>query len=294
MRDINYYQLGASLYTPAVNSNIEDIIFYNKYKSLKSLIICLEDSINSSQLRNSMDFIKTILKNKNLKKDRDLIIFIRPRDIETLKELISFDNIDKIDGFVLAKFDTSNMKKYMNIVKDKSFYIMPILETIDVFSEKKLIKVRKNLLKSKKNILSIRVGSEDILGLLSIRRDANSSLYDIPTFNLVFSNIINIFRPFGFYISSPICNSFSSDYILNKECLNDLKLGLVNKSVIHPRQIDVVQNSYKVSKKEYNLACELINTNKAIFSDNSSMFEKKTHINWAFTIKSRGDYFGVY
>jgi len=291
MREIDYYELGATLYIPILQKNLNDILKQKKYIFLKSIVICLEDSTALCDVPEGMAILEEIVKEFT---PTTLKVFIRPRDIDNLKDILEFKNIDKIDGFALAKFDTKNISDYLSIFSEKKdFYIMPILETIDVFDVSKLEIISQKLIPFKERVLSIRVGGEDILSLLDTMREEHHTLYEIMPIYLVVSNIINTFKPKGFHISSIVYSSFSDNRTLSRELDGDISHRLFNKTSIHPNQIELIQNRYKVSSKDYNIAQELLSCNKAIISLNGRMYEKSTHSNWAKSVIRRYSVYGL-
>ncbi len=44
------YALGATLYMPGTREDIFEIIYKNKYKSMQSMVICLEDAISEKDV----------------------------------------------------------------------------------------------------------------------------------------------------------------------------------------------------------------------------------------------------
>lgn len=291
MRKIDYYDLGATLYVPVLQKNLSKILRREKYPFLKSIVICLEDSTPLCDIPQGMQRLKEILKGFEI---NALKVFIRPRDRDNLKDILLFENINKIDGFALAKFDSQNMLAYLSIFEHKNhFYLMPILETIDVFDVGKLQEIAQKLEVSKEKIISIRVGGEDILSLLDMMREAHQTIYEMMPIYLVLSNIINTFKPKGFNISSVVYTSFGDHSTLLRELQGDVSHKLFNKTSIHPNQIETIQNSYKVRSKEFEIADKLLSTKEAIISIDNKMYEKTTHSNWAKSIIKRYTIYGV-
>jgi len=291
MRKIDYYQLGATLYIPILHKNLEAILKRKKYPFLKSVVICLEDSTALCDVANGMIILKDIIKNLQV---TDLKVFIRPRNIANLQEMLLFENIDSVDGFALAKFDTSNISQYLSIfIKENHFYLMPILESKDVFNIQKLSDILKELEPFNDRILVIRIGGEDILSMLNTLRDCNKTIYEIMPLYLVLSNIINIFKPNGFNISSTVYSCFGDLETLKRELVSDGEHQIFNKTSIHPKQIELIQDSYKISSDELYIANKLLNEESAIFSYNDRMYEKTTHSNWAKSIMKRYENYGM-
>ncbi|MEA2027741.1 MAG: HpcH/HpaI aldolase/citrate lyase family protein [Campylobacterota bacterium] len=291
MREVDYLHLGATLYIPATHKNLDDVVIGNRYPNLKSLVICLEDSISNDQLQLASKELQRLLQQMQSKQE-DLYLFIRPRNLDNLKDIVAFKNIEHIDGFVLPKVTTTNLLSYIELIPS-TFHLMPTLETLDVFDIAKLHQLKCILDNFKERIVSIRVGSEDILSLISIRRDSSMVIYDYIPFATILSNIINAFRPYGYNISSPVFNSFEESEVLKNELLRDVSLGIINKTIINPSQINTVHSAYRVNSSDLTIAQKLITTSQAIISFNGAMYERSTHLNWAKTIIKRGETYGV-
>ncbi|SFV57637.1 Citrate lyase beta chain [hydrothermal vent metagenome] len=291
MRKIDYYELGATLYIPIMHKNLELILKKEKYPYLKSVVICLEDSTALSDMPSGMRRLREIVENFQI---TDLKVFIRPRDIKNFREILQFKDIQRIDGFALAKFDTDNIAEYLSIfIQQNHFYIMPILETQDVFNTLKLQDIFKELTPFKEKILVVRIGGEDILSMLGMMRDCDKSIYEVMPLYLVLSTIINIFKPNGFEVSSPVNACFKNENTLLRELEGDREHQLFNKTCIHPEQAYIIQESYRVSIDDYKVAVKLIEEDRAIFSENGRMYEKSTHSNWAKSIIRRYKNYGV-
>ena len=170
---------------------------------------------------------------------------------------------------------------------------MPILETKDVFSSFKLHDILKELKPFKERILVIRIGGEDILSMLGMMRDCKKSIYEVLPLYIILSTIINLFKPNGFEVSSAVNACFQDEKTLLRELESDKEHQLFNKTCIHPKQAQTIQDSYKVLIDDYEVAIKLIEGTEAIFSHKGRMYEKTTHSNWAKSIVSRYQNYGV-
>ncbi|MDQ7046944.1 MAG: HpcH/HpaI aldolase/citrate lyase family protein [Sulfurovum sp.] len=291
MRKIDYFELGATLYIPIMHKNLKLILKRKKYTFLKSVVICLEDSTAECDMPKGMEKLEKIVAGLQI---CELKIFIRPRNIENLKTLLKLKNIDAIDGFALAKFDTSNIAEYLSIfIKQNHFYLMPILETKDVFSTLKLTHIMQELEPFKKRILVVRTGGEDILSMLGMIRSCEKTIYEVLPLYLILSSIINLFKANAFNVSSPVFSCFQANNTLKQELESDMEHQIFNKTSIHPKQVEIIQESYKVTLDEKFIASKLLNEGLAIFPHNNRMYEKSTHSNWARSIMKRYKNYGI-
>lgn len=100
--------------------------------------------------------------------------------------------------------------------------------------------------------------------------------------------------PYGFYLTAPVCEFLDKPALLATEVQQDVALGLVGKTVIHPNQIDIIQTAFQVSKDELAQAQAILHADaKAVFKQDNMMLEPATHNNWAVEILARYDVFGL-
>lgn len=292
---MNYLKLGASLYIPAINKDLFSIANGEKFPNLTSIIIDTEDSISEDCLSTAYKNIKNLLLDLKPKEERENkpLVFLRVRNDVELQKIYEFENIEKLHGFVLPKFTIDNMEKYLGFFK-KEFFYMPILEK-DVFNIKTLEKIRDFLLTKKENILSLRIGATDILNSLGLRRCSEKTIYDIAVMNQVIANFVMVFKFHGFNITSCVFESFDDNCkkTLQKEVELDLLTGLFGKSVIHPAQVDIVHEVYKINRDDFETAKKILEVDSAyVFKAQNKMHEKQTHSNWARNIIEQAKIYG--
>ncbi|WP_415876184.1 HpcH/HpaI aldolase/citrate lyase family protein [Clostridium sp.] len=350
--------LGATLYMPAFKEGILDIILNNKYKRLTSMVLCLEDSVPEERVeeaeKNLIDVLsklthcieenKCIKGNKSIEENMPLI-FVRVRNVEQFKRISeNRKNFYPLTGFNFPKFDSTNGEEYLKILKDinkdmsYNLYAMPILESKNIIYKEsrleELIKVKKILDAYKSNVLNIRIGGTDFLGLYAIRRQVDNSIYDIGVVKDCIADIVNMFgrAEEEYTISGPVWEYFNTnpdnrifkpqlrqspfvehlgesglkkrDYYVEKcidglikEVVLDKANGLIGKTIIHPSHISIVNALYVVTKEEYDDARFIIESNKggAYKSRyNNKMNEVNPHLNWANKILRRAHVYGVF
>ncbi len=289
-RAINYVQLGGTLFVPASHKNLQPILLKEKYPQLRSLVIDFEDGLDPSEIENSYENVKSILKLCN---EKSPFVFIRPKDQDHLKEILKMEDIDNIDGFVLPKFSLTNKEKYFDVLEKKDFYIMPSIEGNELFEYDKLKELKNFLLTYKEKILLVRFGLEDMLRQLNLKRGCEYSIFDLAVGNVVFGNFIAVFKSSGFAISGGVYPCFKNYEGFKKDISRDLKEGLFSKTIIHPDQIELVNEMYKVDKQEYNESLQLLESQNVVFNQNNKMAEKYTMSGFAEFIKNRAEVYGI-
>ncbi|MEA1916851.1 MAG: HpcH/HpaI aldolase/citrate lyase family protein, partial [Campylobacterota bacterium] len=143
------------------------------------------------------------------------------------------------------------------------------------------------------NILTIRVGAEDMFKMIGIKKDCNTSIHDLHVSSRVLADILATFKPYGFNVSSTVYNCLKNLEFFTQEVRRDVKEGLFGKTLIHPSQIDITNEVYRVSKDELEEAEIILKKDEAIYRHNDKMIESSVHKSWASTILKRFEVYGV-
>lgn len=307
------YQIGALLYTPAINTSIAEKIKSNSIDKLTSIALCLEDSIQEGALCQAEEALKETLTSLE-KADNLPLIFIRVR---TASHLIHVHTVlgecaDLITGYILPKFDMTNADDYKKVIltinenRSTPLYFMPILESEAVarLPERAYnLKCIKSVLDYvKPYILNVRVGGNDLSNLYGVRRAVDQTVYDIGVVRDVLVDIINVFAT-DYIVSGPVWEYFGEEggvweTGLRKELRLDRLNGFLGKTAIHPTQLPVIYDSLKVDESDYLDAQRLLHWDSEVSgvessADRSRMNEVKCHSNWAKRIALLGEIYGV-
>ena len=288
MRD--YISLGGTLFIPAIHSNLKSILNEKKYKNLKSVAIDTEDSIKETDVKVAHKYVKNILEDFE---KTELLVFIRPRNVEILKEILNYENIEKIDGFILPKFSLLNAREYLKVLEETKFSIMPSIETEELFESTKLLELREILLCHSEKIILIRFGLEDMLRQLKMRRKCGDSIFDFSVTSSVLGNFLAIFKSAGFEVSGGVYPCFKDKEGFKKDVIKDLREGLFSKTIIHPSQVEIINELYKVSKEEYEEAKLIISLKTGVGASDGKMLESETMTPYAKYILNRADKYGI-
>lgn len=298
---VSPWSIGASLYMPATRLDLVNVIVNQKYEGLKSLILCLEDSVKEDDLEFAMQNLQEALNKiaqvlvKHPHKVKKLpLIFIRPRNLEVAKWVIENIELAHVTGFVIPKFDSQVIESWWGIIQSTDLKIMPTLESQDVYDVMAMITLAKTLVAHPccDRIIVIRIGGNDLMNGLRLRRDRNLTLYDGPL-GYVIKMLVAVFASRGFYLTAPVCEHFENTDLLLRELELDLMHGLVGKTIIHPKQIGILNEIYQVTEEEYEEAEQIITATDAVFKQNGSMCEPVTQSGWAREIMARSKYFGI-
>jgi len=314
---IIYYSVGALLYCPANNDSIVTSITSEKFGTKYSLALCLEDTIGDDHVEEAeekmLESLRAIHRESTTSSFYMPKIFIRVRYPEQIKKLCDKlkESLSIITGFIAPKFDLDCADDYINAIKsinstyDKTLYFMPIFESHAIIN----LKTRYDVLYSLKEkidsiepyILNIRVGGNDLSHAFGLRRHVNESIHDMKPIDSIFSDIITVFG-MNYVISGPVWeyyNGLKWSKGLIKEIQQDLLCGFIGKTVIHPKQIDIVNSALQVSEHDYEDAKSILNWNEDSTNlvsgscSNERMNEYKTHSNWALKTLFLAEYYGI-
>lgn len=350
-KELLAYALGATLYMPATRPNIHQDLLSKKHSGLTSMVICLEDAIGDEEV----ELAETLLVNelaqlssdieKGLLVEDDLpLMFIRIRDYSQLMRLKSRiqKGLNLLTGIVIPKFSSEAGKQILEEIRcwnsdGIKLYALPILETKRVIEKEtrleELVAIKQVVDEYEEIILNIRIGATDFCGLYGIRRNSDTTVYDIGVIRDCISDIINIFlradKPY--VISGPVWEYFSSkermlkpqlrqtpfrerlgqegielrEELIDKhmdgliqEILMDITNGLTGKTIIHPSHIRPVQALNTVSYEEYLDARSIVDKADGRIGVMKSAFhnkmnEIKPHYYWAQKILLKSEIYGV-
>ncbi|WP_275693525.1 HpcH/HpaI aldolase/citrate lyase family protein [Nocardioides sp. TF02-7] len=209
-------------------------------------------------------------------------------------------------------------------------YAMPILETPEIA----YVESRRAALADlaavfddhRESVLCVRIGGTDLSGLFGLRRDRDTTVWDIAVVRDALSDIVNQFARGGRYVvtgavwehipgarlfkpqlrESPFLEQHAGSLrrrmidddvdALLREISLDRSNGLHGKTVIHPTHVSVVNSLLAVGWDEYDDACAIRDARGAggaIASAHGRMNELGPHALWAEQVLARATAFGV-
>lgn len=288
-------ELGATMYMPATHNELWEVTQGYKYSDLKSIVVCLEDSVRQDELEIALSNLKKLLERINCSefKNNRVAVFVRPRNLEVAKRIVDWGLNHCFNGFVVPKFLIKDFDAWHELTKQQK-NVMLTLETGEYFDMGYVSEVKQALNSVKnRNILCLRIGGNDLLSSLNLRRPKHCTIYDTPVGQLI-PQLVGQFVPSGYELSSPVFEHIENIELLKKEIALDKVNGLLAKTAIHPDQLVLIQNEYKVSSNDYYEAQLILDADaKSVFKINGSMLEPATHRNWAEQIRLRSQLYGV-
>lgn len=314
---ILYYSVGPLLYCPANRTNLAASVIQQKFGSDYSLALCLEDTINDRFVAQAEEILIHSLKQLYAASQSLSFfmpkIFIRVRRPAQIEDLLNRLEEGKkiLSGFILPKFDLLNADEYIRTITEinhdspQPFYMMPILESPEIIDLKKradvLQTLKEKLRPAEELVLNIRVGGNDLCNVFGFRRHCSESIHGIMPVANIFSDIITVFGT-DYIVSGPVWEYYNQEgwkQGLCRELSDDRLCGFIGKTVIHPKQIPLVNQAYAVSPEDLRDAEAILGwdeSNPSFVSaspDKRRMNEYKTHSVWAKKILYLSKAYGV-
>ncbi|AOJ43093.1 citrate lyase [Burkholderia lata] len=297
IKTISPFALGATLYMPATRSDILDVVSGTRLPELRSLVVCLEDAVAAIDVDSALANLRALLMNIDARGGRaesGPLLFVRPRDAAMAAVLNDWPLMKHVDGFVVPKLTLQSLSSWENAVSHPDLYLMPTLETADVYDPGAMVELG-SALKANLNrrIIALRIGGNDLMGCLGLRRNPATTLYSTPL-SYVIPMLAGIMGAQGFALTAPVFEQLATPHLLNEELELDIAHGLVGKTAIHPSQIRIIQEALRVSLEDFNCATLIVNeAAPAVFKHNDAMCEPATHYKWAVNILERAKWHGV-
>jgi len=284
--------MGASLYVPANHQYLLDVANGERVTEARSLIFCTEDAVSDRELSWALFNLSVVL--ENMRDDVPADRFVRVRNPEVMARVLAMPGVHKLRGFVIPKATRHNFDSYFRQVRNTHHLLMPTLETADVFSdtEMQLFRAMLEAPRVRHRILALRIGGNDLLALLGLRRPRTMTIYRTPL-GPVIARLVTTFRPYGFALTAPVFEHLDVPDLLDQEVQEDIAYGMVGKTAIHPAQIAPIEQHYKVKPQDLAAAHAILDADApAVFRLHNSMCEVATHRAWAERTVAQSRVFG--
>lgn len=286
------YGLGATLYMPVIHHNVPHILSGKMSCEASSIVLCLEDALAENDVERGIMFLRSAL--KNVDHDGRLRVFVRPRSLEMAHRLASMRDIQNIEGFVAPKVRPETAADWLQLTQDSGLRIMPTLETAEYFDPLKISALR-DILKAfdHRLISAIRLGGNDLLGALGLRRQQGITSWEGPLGHIL-AMCSSMLVSAGYPVAAPVFDIIHDLETLKREVERDVAAGFISKTAIHPCQIPIIHQAMCVSQEDVIQARAILEKDaKAVFQIGGVMCEPSTHHNWAERILARHRIFGA-
>jgi citrate lyase beta subunit len=285
--------MGASLYVPTTRDDLVQIASGERLAAVRSLIFCTEDAVAAPALETALANLATMLRQLSAANGRER--YVRVRDASVLAQVLAMPGADRLDGFVIPKATRHTLGAYLCQLEHTGHKIMPTLETVEVFDDGDMRLLREYLQACgfATRIPALRIGGNDLLALLGIRRPRNLTIYQTPL-GQVIARLVTTFRPYGFRLTAPVFEYLKTPELLAEEVLQDLAFGMVGKTAIHPDQVPMIEQHYRVRPIDVMVARRIVaQDSPAVFKMDDAMCEVATHLGWARAVIEQARHFGT-
>jgi citrate lyase beta subunit len=217
MNKLSPYALGATLYMPAIRPDLLAVVRGEKIPSLRSVVICLEDAVAESDVAFALDNLQRLLldlsSGQSRFKDAPLV-FVRPRHLAMAAQLVEWPLISLIDGLVLPKFTLHDLPIWQHLLAPTSLWAMPTLETVEVFDAGAMTELAAALKQDLGDrVLALRIGGNDLLNCLGLRRSPSRTIYDSPL-GYVIGMLSGVMGASGLALTAPVCERLDNPALL--------------------------------------------------------------------------------
>lgn len=294
--NVSALALGATLYMPCTRTDLATRLFgATRIPGLRSVVLCLEDAVLERDLPEALTNLGDLLRFMDNREDgpSDPMIFVRPRDARMLARILRMPGARGLTGYVLPKANAETLPGYLALQIPEGQMLMPTLETREACDPYEMRRLRDQLLAVQDRILALRIGGNDLMQSMGLRRSSGGTAYDGPL-GTVIAMLVTTFSPWGFSLSAPVMERFGDRALLRRELARDIDHGLLTKTAIHPDQIPIIQNALAVPARDVEEARAILDPNvPAVFAQDGVMCEPATHRVWAERILARADVFGM-
>lgn len=297
MKKVSPFALGATLYMPATRDDLLGVVFAEKLEGLRSVVVCLEDAVSECDIDCALHNLNLLLLAIDVRGGRPEsapLVFVRPRNADMAAMLAQWPLMTHVDGFVMPKLTLKNLGAWDDAVRGTELFLMPTLETREVFDPSAMVELRDAMLETaKERIIALRIGGNDLMGCLGLRRNPSTTLYQTPM-GYVIPLLAGVMGSAGFALTAPVFEQLQTPDLLVAELALDMAHGLVGKTAIHPTQIAIIHRALQVGVDDLNSARAILSDSApAVFQFNGAMCEPATHLKWATNMIERATWYGV-
>jgi citrate lyase beta subunit len=283
--------LGATLYIPVQHPRVGEVLA-GANPDLRSVVICLEDSLHEADVSAAQAVFGALLRSLAKAPPR-LLAYARPRGPEMLSWMQAQPGIERLAGFVLPKVRTANLADWLERLDSPAHGIMPTIECTEAFDRAALRAMARVLQPLGPQVHAVRIGGNDILHQLGVRRSRVRTAYDGPL-GLAIATMASVFLPEGMALSAPVFEHYAQSDVLREEVARDIEHGLVTKTAIHPSQVAIIHEALRPLASEVEEARAILAREaRAVFGHGGSMCEPTTHARWAAGLVDRAQVHGL-
>lgn len=260
---------------------------------VRRLAIDTEDAVGKKDLQMALGRIAELLNGEGPDKFA-ADVFIRVRNQSVLNWLLRQD-VRRIRGIIVPKVEPCTFDNFAAPAVDAGLKVLPILESVGM-SRASFRGALLNVFEPYRDAIDcIRLGGNDLMGCMSVRRDLahGFTIHDqLP----IVGTILTEFSFEGYNVTACVFEGIDPvhDGLFEQEVRLDVARGMFGKTVICPRQLSLLEQLYQVTPDELESATRILDKDApAVANLHGRMDEPTTHWRWAKRIVERAKEFGV-
>ena len=284
------YALGATLYMPVIHPHVAGIVAGRRPCPAPSIVLCLEDALAETDVARGLVALRGLLEGPVA----GPLTFVRPRSLEMARRLSEMPGMGRLAGMVAPKVTPEDAPAWMALAEGADLQIMPTLEHAGYHDPARVAALRDALLgHDTARIAAIRIGGNDLLSALALRRRAGVTSWEGPL-AWVLSMASSMLGAAGFPLAAPVFDVIHDMQTLAREARADVAAGFVSKTAIHPAQVPCILDAFRPGADEVAQARAILDGDaRAVFQIGGVMCEPATHRAWAARTLARAAAFGA-
>ncbi|MFD6329733.1 HpcH/HpaI aldolase/citrate lyase family protein [Streptomyces niveus] len=215
--------LGATLYSPATRPRLADDIVKLAGRGVVSMVLCLEDSIDDSEVEWAEDNLVQQFTDLDRRGAELPLLFVRVREPDQIPDLVRRlgPAAHILSGFVLPKFTEERGVPFLEALisaeheSGRRLFAMPVLESPELLHletrAETLTGIARTVDKYRERVLALRLGVTDFCSAYGLRRAPDMTAYDVRIVSAVIADVVNVLGRSdgtGFTITGPVWEYF--------------------------------------------------------------------------------------
>ncbi|MEY2245025.1 HpcH/HpaI aldolase/citrate lyase family protein [Streptomyces sp. NPDC015532] len=217
--------LGATLYSPATRPTLADDIVKQTTRGVVSMVLCLEDSIDDSEVVGAEENLVRQFTDLADRPDTGELplLFVRVRHPEQIPDLVRRlgPAVRLLSGFVMPKFTEERGTPFLEALADaeaasgRRLFAMPVLESPELLYRESRVETLEGISRAvdkyRDRVLALRLGVTDFCSSYGLRRAPDMTAYDVQVVASVIADVVNMLGRAdgtGFTVTGPVWEYF--------------------------------------------------------------------------------------
>jgi citrate lyase beta subunit len=217
--------LGATLYSPATRPQLADDIIKQTGRGVVSMVLCLEDSIDDSEVVDAEETLVRQFTDLAARQDAGEVplLFVRVRFPEQIPDLVQRlgPAVRLLSGFVMPKFTEERGMPFLEalagaeVASGRRLFAMPVLESPELLYRESRVDTLEGISRAvdkyRDRVLALRLGVTDFCSSYALRRAPDMTAYDVQVVASVIADVVNMLGRAdgtGFTVTGPVWEYF--------------------------------------------------------------------------------------